>query len=198
LEVIVGNPLPKKERRIEAKQRKERSRRRKRVSRLALTAGAILIAAGAATYLVYALVSKPGDRLPDEGADHVDVGTPVTYATNPPTSGPHYADPADPGIYDEPVDDRYLVHSLEHGYVIISYSCAGLDEAACADLRGKLAETAWSEELWKLIVVPRTEMPTPIALTAWTRLQRLEEFDRDAIVRFIDAWRDRGPEHTHD
>lgn len=59
----------------------------------------------------------------DEGREHVSIGTEVVYNSNPPTSGKHYADWIRSGVYDAPQDDRYLVHSLEHGYVIMSYNC---------------------------------------------------------------------------
>ena len=51
------------------------------------------------------------------------MGTKVDYNSNPPTSGPHYEIWTQAGVYDAPKDDRNLVHSLEHGYVIISYNC---------------------------------------------------------------------------
>lgn len=66
---------------------------------------------------------KPGTQLADEGRTHVDIGTQVAYGTNPPTSGNHYAQWTKWGVYDTPKDDRNLVHSLEHGYVIMSYNC---------------------------------------------------------------------------
>lgn len=66
---------------------------------------------------------KPGTQLADEGREHVDIGTEMTYGTNPPTSGNHYAQWTKWGVYDTPKDDRNLIHSLEHGYVIMSYNC---------------------------------------------------------------------------
>lgn len=66
---------------------------------------------------------KPGQAVADLGREHVPAGTKVQYNSNPPTSGPHYADWEKPGIYDVPLTDEKLVHSLEHGYIIISYNC---------------------------------------------------------------------------
>lgn len=66
---------------------------------------------------------KPGGQFADEGRTHVDIGTDMKYGTNPPTSGNHYAQWTKWGVYDAPKDDRNLVHSLEHGYVIMSYNC---------------------------------------------------------------------------
>ncbi|OGG26847.1 hypothetical protein A2960_01635 [Candidatus Gottesmanbacteria bacterium RIFCSPLOWO2_01_FULL_39_12b] len=67
--------------------------------------------------------SKPGQSMPDLGRDHVKVGTNVSFNSNPPASGSHYEEWEKSGIYAGPLDDRKLVHSLEHGYIIISYNC---------------------------------------------------------------------------
>ncbi|HBQ50493.1 hypothetical protein A3B42_01350 [Candidatus Daviesbacteria bacterium RIFCSPLOWO2_01_FULL_38_10] len=39
------------------------------------------------------------------------------------TSGDHYEDWTKAGVYDSPKDDGNLIHSMEHGYVILSYNC---------------------------------------------------------------------------
>lgn len=65
----------------------------------------------------------PGTRFDDLGRDHVnDIGG-VTYNSNPPTSGPHFPVWAKKGVYDRIISDGYLIHSLEHGYSVISYDC---------------------------------------------------------------------------
>jgi hypothetical protein len=66
---------------------------------------------------------KPGTEVEDLGRGHVAIGTTVEYNSNPPTSGPHFEQWTKWGVLDTPRDDRNLVHSLEHGYVIISYNC---------------------------------------------------------------------------
>lgn len=67
--------------------------------------------------------TKPGEIIADLGRDHVADSVKVDYNSNPPTSGPHNPAWEKPGIYDEPLNDRKLIHSLEHGYIIISYNC---------------------------------------------------------------------------
>ena len=66
---------------------------------------------------------KPGQAVPDLGRDHVPDSTPASYNSNPPTSGPHSVEWIRPGIYPDPQPDGKLVHSLEHGYIVISYNC---------------------------------------------------------------------------
>ncbi|MFW9817940.1 MAG: DUF3105 domain-containing protein, partial [Candidatus Thorarchaeota archaeon] len=77
-------------------------------------------------------------------SDHVEEGTdPGPYNSEPPTSGRHYAQDLEPGFYEEtdpvaqnPYPEGYLVHNLEHGYVIFWYNCMQLSEQACVDLKG--------------------------------------------------------------
>lgn len=92
-----------------------------------LTIAAVVVILGGFITWVFIESSKslPGQKVADQGREHVATGTKVDYNSNPPTSGPHYADWVRSGIYTEPKDDRNLVHSLEHGYVIMSYNCGG-------------------------------------------------------------------------
>ena len=158
----------------------------------------------------------PGQKFPDEGRDHIEVGKAVDYKTNPPTSGKHYADWLRTGVYSESRDDRNLVHSLEHGYIIMSYNCdkslqssvssgdatdsAMLSENFrsddCHKLVDDLIKIFEKKDLKKLIIIPRSNLDSRIALTAWNYLDKFNEFDQSRIEKFIDAHRDMGPERT--
>ena len=65
----------------------------------------------------------PGQEVPDIGAEHSNDISGVSYNSNPPTSGKHFPIWAKKGIYDRVISDGYLIHSLEHGYIVISYNC---------------------------------------------------------------------------
>ncbi len=54
---------------------------------------------------------------------HISDGMKVNYSTNPPTFGPHYSSWITKGFYETPRFDGNLVHSMEHGYIIIWYDC---------------------------------------------------------------------------
>ena len=45
----------------------------------------------------------------------------VNYNSFPPSSGPHYAQPAPWGIYPDSIKQTILVHNLEHGGIVIQY-----------------------------------------------------------------------------
>ncbi|NOH04996.1 MAG: DUF3105 domain-containing protein [Chloroflexi bacterium] len=66
---------------------------------------------------------------------------PGQYNSDPPTSGLHYATEARAGFYEENIytyPAAYLVHNLEHGYVIIWYNCDLLNETGCAELKSQI------------------------------------------------------------
>ncbi len=167
---------------------------------------------------------QPGVGYEDLGRTHVPVGTQTFYNSNPPTSGPHYEVWTRAGVLDAPVDDRMLLHSLEHGYVVMSYNCdlqnplvtqvnessnsaklatdsASLSEPFrtnpdCQSIKDNLNKVFEAKGRRKLIVVPRPDLNVPIALTAWTKIEKLTQFDEAKINTFIDAYRDQGPERT--
>lgn len=93
----------------------------KKVGAICLVVAAILI------FLIWLFVESskplPGTKIADLGREHVPIGENIEYNSNPPTSGKHYADWIRSGVYESPKDDRNLVHSLEHGYIIMSYNC---------------------------------------------------------------------------
>lgn len=162
----------------------------------------------------------PGEKVADLGRGHVPIGTPVEYNSNPPTSGKHYEEWIRAGVYSEPKDDRNLVHSLEHGYVIMSYKCdysviPSVSEESvkqiatvrsvemnvprndgCEERKNQLIKIYEKKGKIKLIIVPRVNLDTNFALTAWNYLDKFDQFDEVRIEKFIDAYLNQGPEKT--
>lgn len=190
----------------------------------------------------------PGTKIVDQGRDHVapEAVAQFTYNSNPPTSGPHLPTWVRGGVFDTAQSEGELIHSLEHGYVVVSYNCnvhlsenpksqapnskqiqnskikipnvfaheetgspsadfidptiatgsATNDTDGCKTLVKNLTELVNRKKLWKLAVVPRPQLNTTIALTAWTYIDAFDAFDANRIERFIDYHRDQGPEKT--
>jgi hypothetical protein len=47
----------------------------------------------------------------------------------------------------------------------------------------------------KMVVAPYYDMPDRIALTAWGHIDTFNgNYDEDRIVKFVEAYRDKGPE----
>jgi hypothetical protein len=131
------------------------------------------------------------------GRDHTD--KPVTYKTNPPTSGPHNPVPADDGIYDpgkEPAKEHW-VHSLEHGRIVMMY------RPGTPTRRIQQLETLFGEEFngssgyHQLLLQNNTKMPYAVAAVAWQRYLGCKTFNPrvfDAIRAFRQRFVDKGPE----
>ncbi len=107
------------------------------------------------------------------------------YNSNPPTSGWHYGgDWLQPQVYEQAQPDELMVHSLEHGMVVIHYR-EGLEQATVAklvDLTGRL-----NQQSACAVLVPRpaARLDVPIAVTAWANLLELRAFDEQAITAFF-------------
>lgn len=134
------------------------------------------------------------DRHIERGESH------EPYSTDPPTSGPHYDEPAKAGFYVVAPPDEELVHSLEHGYVIISYRADDLSPASrrrlVADIKAVMeaAGTSIHTDTPKLIAVPRPTLRSRLALTSWGHMDELDWFDRGEILGFVKNFRDEAPE----
>lgn len=132
-----------------------------------------------------------GEKIDNMGATHISRGGTITvdYNSNPPTSGPHWGDgTAGPGIKDQEVPDQLLIHSLEHGAVILSYK-GNLPKEDIEEIKNYFNESAG-----KKIMVPRKNLDVPVALTSWNRLLKLTTIDGSKIKEFIEANSDRAPE----
>lgn len=133
-----------------------------------------------------------------ESSQHIPMDSdPGEYNSDPPTSGPHYAEEARAGFYDSnnyQFPAGYLVHNLEHGYVIFWYNCDLLDETGCADLKEQIKTTMDDLGGTKLIAYPWPSLDVPLVMTSWGRLQRLETFDSEQVKAFYRANLNRAPE----
>jgi hypothetical protein len=139
--------------------------------------------------------SEPGQYFPAQSRDHFAVGAAhPAYNSDPPTGGWHYDKPWDPGFYEQPVADEYLVHNLEHGHIVISYDCSKL--ADCEGAKAGIRQLVQRYKNWKIVAVPRKNADAAIALTAWSRLEKLNGYDDAKMTAFIHAYRDQGPEKT--
>jgi hypothetical protein len=127
----------------------------------------------------------PGVRYSSQGSTHISRDeTHAPYNSVPATSGWHYADLSSParwGVYDEPVEDEVLVHNLEHAGVVIHYNCP----EGCDEMVEQLEEIV--KGATKLVLAPNPDIGTKIALTAWTFLDELDEFNQVRIEAFISA-----------
>jgi len=130
---------------------------------------------------------------PDEGRDHIWPDHPVEYKTMPPTSGPHFPDPTAPGFYTTRPAFGYLVHSLEHGSVVIYYDPGKLSPEIEKSLRGFV--TANSDPEVGIVAVPDADFKYALILTAWDKMLKLDKYDPQVVTAFLAEYLGRGPEN---
>jgi hypothetical protein len=160
-----------------------RQRRRVILGAVTLAVVAGLVGAG----WIYARVRgpAPGEFVPSLGNAHIATAdTPhQPYSSDPPTSGPHLPYIAPWGVHTRPIVRELQVHNLEDGGVVVNY------KPECADrVLGPLT-TIVGRYPDHVVLAPYPGLDRCIALTAWTRIDKLDEPDEARIVRFVEAYR---------
>ena len=129
---------------------------------------------------------------PDEGRDHIWPDHPAEYQTMPPASGPHFPDPTAPGFYTAKPAFGYLVHSLEHGSVVIYYDPAQLSTEMENSLKAFIKANSDTEV--GIVAVPDTDFKYPLILTAWDKMLKLNKYDPRVVRAFLAEYLGHGPE----
>jgi len=176
-------------------------RQRKQKLRSSLTWGGIGVVVLAIIGLVIWQGVRPaaGESVQIMVSDpHIPVDSdPGQYNSDPPTSGRHYAEEARAGFFDNnnyQFPAGYLVHNLEHGYVIFWYNCDLLDESGCTNLKEQIKTTMDDLGGTKLIAYPWNSLDVPLVMTSWGRLQRFETFDAEQAKAFYRSNLNKAPE----
>lgn len=180
-------------------QRREKQHRQQFVTRLIWGAASVAVL-GIIGLIVWQFAKPAAGEVVPIMADtsHIETDSdPGTYNSDPPTSGPHYAQEANAGFFDANIYTHpagYLVHNLEHGYVIFWYNCNLLDETACSDLKSQIRSVMDELGGVKLIAYPWDSIDVPLVITSWGHLQRFETFDAEQAKAFYHANLNRAPE----
>ena len=134
-----------------------------------------------------------------EGADHEEKDFAASdYKTNPPTSGAHFPDWYEDGIYAPGTVPNLgmLVHTLEHGRINVQYK-QGTPAADVAKLEALVQEQ--NEGYHMLLFENTTNMDAQVAATAWTQsltCPAMNDQVFDAIRTFRARYIDKGPENV--
>jgi type II secretory pathway pseudopilin PulG len=105
----------------------------------------------------------------DELASGVPHATPpatIEYKTNPPTSGNHYGNSPQTGIFGAPRQNEAWVHGLEHGHIGILYK-----EDLAAPVKAEL-EKFVRERNTLTFIQPRPENDETLVAVSWTKALR--------------------------
>ena len=129
-----------RQRRISEQTAHVEAARRVQLRRRALWAGTgalvLVLVIAAVVLLVPRPTAAQGHQVPTEGnRQHVDQGTDVLYRNRPPSSGNHYPTPAGYGVFTRDIAGGNLVHTLEHGGIIVYYRPDLCDQACVGQLQ---------------------------------------------------------------
>ena len=180
-------------------QMRERNRKQKVTANLIWGAIGVSVLAIIGIVLWQGVKPAAGESIPVMASSpHIPMDTdPGQYNSDPPTSGLHYAEEARAGFFDHnnyKFPAGYLVHNLEHGYVIFWYNCDLLDETGCTDLKEQIQSTMNDLGRTKLIAYPWPSLDVPLVMTSWGRMQKFESFNADKAKAFYRANLNKSPE----
>ncbi len=167
-----------------------------RKSMLKKVIGWVLLVGGLAGLIYWSSVASEKQEAERFGEDvavlespHVQLGSLIdSYNSNPPTSGPHYPEPANWGVYQEELVDGQAVHNLEHGGIWISYR-PDIDDAS-----KEILEEIGKRNSGSVIVSPRASNDSLIALTSWGRIEKMDAVDEEFINNYILSNKNKSPE----
>ncbi len=143
---------------------------------------------GLAAFIASPGKPRPGAIFPNLGNEHIlALDAPhMPYNSVPPTSGAHLPRRTPWGVSSGQVPDVIQVQNLEEGGVIISYDPSRVASSTVEELSVFMKQYPTG-----VLMQPYTKpsLPSPIVLTAWTRLLKLETLDEKKIKVFIDAYK---------
>lgn len=176
--------------------------RQKAKNNTLLIGGLVVIGAIILAVAVISLTggASVGEKIADQGSGlHINSAAdplPVPYNSNPPTSGYHSGGDLAPwGVQTQPIDDKITVHNIEHGGVIVHYR-QDLDKATVDQLTTLARELQQQSSCILMVPRPADKLDTPIAVTAWNWMLKLQSLDADAIRAFFRSHVGRGPERA--
>ena len=128
---------------------------------------------------------------PDDGALHAVNCSQVAYASNPPSSGTHYGSWAAFKTYSARVPAGFLVHSLEHGSIVIGYNCPGGCEDEVAQVQAWInslpTDPLCLGEKHKIILAPNSALDMRWGAAAWTWTWKAPCMDTVSLAQFFRA-----------
>jgi hypothetical protein len=123
------------------------------------------------------------------GGGHLAPGQSAGYRDRMPTSGAHDPKWIDPGVYDTPQLPTRLVHSLEHGMIVIYYDRPPAEVMESLSAWAGLYGAPWSG----LVVVPAPGLGDEIVLTARAEAAALRPGRRRRLHRPLSRPRTGAP-----
>lgn len=142
-----------------------------------------------------------GDEVAIQSSAHVSTNNPPgPFNSNPPAGGTHYDSEFAAKFYQESdlatlpkYPEGYLLHNLEHGYVIFWYNCQA-PNTDCSVLKQSIQNVMDETGNTKLIAFPWADMNLPLAMTSWGRILKFTTPDPALMKQFVESNRYQAPE----
>lgn len=133
---------------------------------------------------------------------HVPEGSPLSFNSTPPASGPHYPIWADFKEFTTPVPPGYWLHSAEHGAIVLLTKCSG---AACEPILDgfrKVRDALPTDPSCdpaarvRVIITPYPDLDVPVAAVAWGWTYKADCLDLPTLTQFARDRYAQGPENV--
>ena len=132
------------------------------------------------------------DQFTTSGQPHLPPGTPAGYNSTPPYAGPHWSQALRCGIYEQEQLFEPMVHTMEHGAVILYYQPLVHETDDIAAMR--VVASALIGDGARLIMTPSSRLSQPVVLASWGRLLAMDAFEEATLRAFIDVFEGDAPE----
>lgn len=205
----------RRQQKLEAQQAAARAARRRRLTAITVVVVVLVGLVGAVAYGWVTdrleerdLIAEAEERFDELGCTPVEEQPPprssphfgdaelaqsppdAVYPDRPATSGPHIGTIARTGVYDKVIDERLLIHNMEHGYAVIYYH-EDAPEGEVAELKAFAQEQIDSGRHEKIIVSEwNADLPDDanFAYVAWGARQLCREYDEGVALAFLGDW----------
>lgn len=186
---------------------REARAKRQQLTRALTWTGVAVLVVGVIAALVWMFksagtVTSLGEEVGGLSRNHQTIGTvPGPYITNPPAGGDHYPETFKAGFFDDadlttmPAHpEGYLVHDLEHGYIIYWYNCKGTPSVDCNTLKSTLKQLITDVKGYKIIAFPWPTQTEPLVITSWGRILRMTKIDAATMRQYYNLYLEKSPE----
>jgi hypothetical protein len=158
---------------------------KRKTQRMILIGALVSIFVIALAVLIYLRFGQPDvegvTRFGTQSQVH-DAQASLPAGPRPPVGGAHFSNWQNCGVYREPIQSEYAVHSMEHGAVWLTYQ-PDLPAAELANLENLVRGQSY------VLMSPYPDQDSPVVMTAWGMQMAVESLPDDRINQFIRRYR---------
>ena len=128
----------------------------------------------------------PAGTVPVNVSSAYHVNRPVEYSADPPAGGDHFDVWQNCGVYEEPLIDELVVHSLEHGAVWVTYP-QDFSSAEVAQLQ-EIVRNAYLGRERYIILSPYEGLSDEVVASAWGLQLRVSDVADSRLPAFLEQF----------